>query len=56
MRSPVIIPAPEVLSEVDLLKWNELLAPVMLPVTVRALRSTPAPWNLKPIHFQGGNK
>ena len=52
MTSPVIIPAPA-LNELDRLKWNELLGPVMLPVKVELEISTPAPWNLKPIHFQG---
>jgi hypothetical protein len=53
MMSPVIIPAAAPpLVELDLLKWNELLGPVMLPVTVWLESATPAPWNLIPKYFQ----
>jgi len=51
MMSPVIIPA-AALNELDRLKWNELLGPVMLPVSDELESDTPAPWNLKPKYFQ----
>ena len=53
MISPVNIPAAAPLNQLDRLKWNELLGPVMLPVSVPLDMSTPAPWNLKPKYFQG---
>ena len=52
MMSPVTMPAP-LLNELDRLKRNELLGPVMVPVKVELEISTPAPWNLKPKYFHG---
>ena len=52
MISPVTTPAASLLNELDRLKRNELLGPVMVPVTVELETEKAAPWTLMPKYFQ----